>query len=173
MPAAWITEGPASFDAMNVYPDGHVVSDSEPPAGRTSDTIRYAFTFQSGGETLVIVHTGNIDDANWTPPNAAAVTAFHGTLVNGAEGTVTISDDPSIQETPNPGGVTVTVPLAADSVTSAVEGTAALSFTFTVALAADSTTSAVVGTANLTRMLAGTVPLAATSATAAVWAPPT
>ena len=67
-----------------------------------------------------------------------------------------------------PPPVVVTVPLAADSVTSAVESTAALTFTMPVAvpLAAASATSAVAGTAALTLVFA--VALAAASATAAV-----
>ena len=105
LPAAWVTAGDPVFDAINVEPGGDIIPDIDPSAGRSSDTIRYVFTFESGGETLIVVHTGDIDDARFTPGNAGAVTAFYNTLVNGAAGTVTISDDPSLQETPNPGGV--------------------------------------------------------------------
>ena len=105
LPAAWVTAGDPVFDAINVEPGGDIIPDIDPSAGRSSDTIRYVFTFESGGETLIVVHTGDIDDARFTPGNAGAVTAFYNTLVNGATGTVTISDDPSLQETPNPGGV--------------------------------------------------------------------
>ena len=104
LPAAWVTAGDPVFDAINVEPGGDIIPDIDPSAGRSSDTIRYVFTFESGGETLIVVHTGDIDDARFTPGNAGAVTAFYNTLVNGAAGTVTISDDPSLQETPNPGG---------------------------------------------------------------------
>ena len=102
IPAAWVTEESPVFDAVNVEPGGDLVIDIDPSAGRTSNTVRYAFTFESGGETLTVIHTGDIDDTRFTPDNAGAVGAFYDTLVHGAEGTVTISDDSTIQETPNP-----------------------------------------------------------------------
>ena len=103
LPTEWVVSGSdVRLDGVRVYADGSVRPDIDPNNAVVDSDVRYVFTFKWENEVLDVVHVGNIVDVRFTPSNAAAVTAFFDLLVNDTVGGVTLSDDASIDPTPNP-----------------------------------------------------------------------
>ena len=103
LPPAWVVSGAdVRLDGVRVYADGSVRADIDPNDAVVDPDVRYFFTFEWEDETLVVERTGDIVDVRFTPPNAAAVTAFYELLVNDTAGSVTLSDAPRVAATPRP-----------------------------------------------------------------------
>ena len=171
IPADWVETGAPVLDRAQILVNGDVAIDIDPTDGRTFDTVRYAITFASGGESVTVIREGNIDDVTFSTSNAGAAAAFYQTLVSSSSGTVTISDDPSIQPTeevaPLQGVVVLTGGLVGSlsgvgslGALAPVRGTAALAGGLVGSLSGIATLGgsiALVGTAALTGGLVGSL----------------